>query len=66
MIVQCCVCEKVREDGRWFVLATPVDHHETLVSHGYCPECADEAFGELYRRAMARSEVSSMNAVHAA
>ncbi|MDZ4859270.1 MAG: hypothetical protein SGI88_09805 [Candidatus Hydrogenedentes bacterium] len=65
MIVQCCVCEKVREDGQWFALGKPVNHHETLVSHGYCPGCAAEAFGELYRRAQAR-EASRREVVHAA
>lgn len=65
MIVQCCVCEKVREDGRWFVLAKPVDPHETAISHGYCPSCADEAFGALYRRAKAR-EAAHMEVVPAA
>ena len=57
MIVQCCVCEKVREGSDWFVLGKPVDPHETAISHGYCPTCADEAFGELYRRANARKAV---------
>ena len=66
MIVQCCVCEKVREDDRWFVLGKPVDREETQVSHGYCPECADAAFGELYRRAIARCELGPRNTVHAA
>lgn len=66
MIVQCCVCEKVREDGHWFVLANPVDPHTTAVSHGYCPICADEAFGELYRRSNARREAAHMEVVHAA
>ena len=54
MIVQCCVCEKVRKENQWFVTAKPVDPHETAVSHGYCPACADKAFGELYRRARKR------------
>lgn len=54
MIVQCCVCEKVRKENQWFVQSKPVDPHETAVSHGYCPSCADEAFGELYIRAKAR------------
>ena len=50
MIVQCCVCGKVRHDGRWEsrdreVAATnPMD-----ISHGYCPACAAEAFAEVRR-----------------
>lgn len=65
MIVQCCVCEKVREADQWFVLAKPVNPRETLISHGYCPECAAEAFGELYRRAQAR-EAAAQTATVAA
>ncbi|GMU92264.1 MAG: hypothetical protein AMXMBFR4_13220 [Candidatus Hydrogenedentota bacterium] len=64
MIVQCCVCEKVREGGQWFLLSKPVQMDETI-SHGYCPDCAAEAFGELYRRAQAR-EAAAQRAIHAA
>ena len=65
MIVQCCVCEKVKVNGSWFATAKPVNPHETAISHGYCPACAEEAFGELYRRARVR-EAAHMEVVHAA
>ncbi|HRI86789.1 MAG TPA: hypothetical protein PLJ47_01170 [Candidatus Hydrogenedentes bacterium] len=65
MIVQCCVCQKVRKNDRWSRLAKPVNQNEMMVSHGYCPECAAEAFGDLYRRAQAR-EAARMTVVHAA
>jgi len=45
MIVQCCVCGKVRrEDGAW----DPADQHPSeKISHGYCPDCAREAFANI-------------------
>lgn len=48
MVVQCCVCKRRRQGNRW------VDHKQnpepdakTVVSHGYCPECAAKAFREI-------------------
>lgn len=38
MIVQCCVCHRVREGKEWNRIA-PSDH---VVSHSYCPECYTE------------------------
>lgn len=46
MLVQCCVCKKVRKGGTW----THVSEKELAsqhVSHGYCPKCAAEAFAEI-------------------
>ncbi|NIA14079.1 MAG: hypothetical protein GWP08_08355 [Nitrospiraceae bacterium] len=46
MIVQCCLCKKVRRGKRW-----EKPHARELddkhVSHGYCPVCADKAFTEM-------------------
>lgn len=45
MILQCCVCKKVREGDQWVEPA-----HEIAagapVSHGYCPDCAEDAADE--------------------
>ena len=54
MVVQCCVCKKVRKEKQW------VDTRDTFtssrrVSHGYCPHCAEAAFDEL-RQLMAASK----------
>ena len=46
MKVQCCVCKKVREGGQWDYPAQALPS-ELEVSHGYCPECAAEAFAQL-------------------
>ncbi|MBN2307414.1 MAG: hypothetical protein JXR94_00495 [Candidatus Hydrogenedentes bacterium] len=48
MIVQCCVCKKVRKDGHWVELRTPL-RKGAFVSHGYCPVCAAKAFEEVRR-----------------
>jgi len=46
MIVQCCVCKKVRENGLWtFTDQVALDRQN--VSHGYCPQCAANAFAQL-------------------
>lgn len=46
MVVQCCVCKKVRMDGNW-VDAQADQVRLAEVSHGYCPVCADDAFREV-------------------
>jgi len=43
MDVQCCVCKKIRVEGRW----VESDAAPREVSHGYCPVCADDAFREV-------------------
>ena len=52
MIVQCCG-EKVREDGH--LSGKTGRSHLKRPSATVRPKCADEAFGELYRRAKART-----------
>jgi uncharacterized protein YlaI len=48
MLVQCCVCEKIRQGGQW--AAVPEEKlRDEEISHGYCPECAEAAFAELQR-----------------
>lgn len=46
MVVQCCVCKKIRVDGEW--RETDADRpNPAEASHGYCPNCADDAFREV-------------------
>jgi hypothetical protein len=46
MEVQCCVCKKFRNGGRWVSLQKK-DLPSRGISHGYCPKCADVAFAEI-------------------
>jgi hypothetical protein len=46
MVIQCCVCKKVRNGSAW-AKTTVSDSHECDVSHGYCPVCAKKAFAEI-------------------
>ena len=46
MEVQCCVCKKIRVEGRWTVIDTHAPR-AAETSHGYCPSCADDAFREV-------------------
>ena len=46
MVVQCCVCKKIRIDGVWRASDPSAPRFEE-VSHGYCPSCADDAFREV-------------------
>lgn len=48
MKVQCCVCKKIRRDAGWGT-TTAEELFDPRASHGYCPECAEKAFGELRR-----------------
>jgi hypothetical protein len=46
MIVQCCLCKKVRKGKQW-VTADPIELADVRISHGYCPACAAQAFAEI-------------------
>ena len=46
MLVQCCVCKRVRKGGAWVKMRPPPDR-EGGVSHGYCPACAAKAFEQV-------------------
>jgi hypothetical protein len=46
MVVQCCLCRRVRNGKQW-VEPTPTDLVDEHVSHGYCPVCAAKAFAEI-------------------
>ena len=58
MIVQCCVCNKVRDaQGEWVTPAEKIDREQA--SHGYCPACAADAFAEIQRWVEKRSRARS-------
>jgi len=44
----CASCKKIRDDkGYWNKIETYIhDHSEAKFSHGICPECMDEMYGE--------------------
>ena len=46
MIVQCCVCQKLREDGVWVRKVVPPEEVKTI-SHTYCPSCLEETQRQL-------------------
>jgi len=46
MVVQCCMCKKVRRGTRWLQVVDAGLLAEG-VSHGYCPVCAAKAYAEL-------------------
>lgn len=47
MVVQCCVCKKIRQaDGSWRHQAIPAGE-ENYVSHSYCPECFEPIMAEF-------------------
>ena len=50
IVVQCCVCMKIRRGDVW-VKPHPHILSDGYVSHGYCPTCAAEAFAQIHRRA---------------
>lgn len=49
MLPICCVCKKIRDArGSWHPLESFIsEHSDVLFSHGYCPECANEALRDL-------------------
>ena len=46
MIIQCCMCDRVRKNDKWTALRAPMKDKYS-VSHGYCPECAEKAFAKI-------------------
>lgn len=45
MIVQCCVCHRVRDEGDWVESLAVLD--QSKISHGYCPRCAAQAYEQV-------------------
>ncbi|MCX7934187.1 MAG: hypothetical protein N3A66_02885 [Planctomycetota bacterium] len=44
MVRVCCVCHRLQRDGEWVMAPLPVDE---LPTHGYCPQCAANAWREI-------------------
>jgi len=51
LIPICASCKKIRDDeGYWEQIETYIrDHSEADFSHGICPECAKELYGDLHK-----------------
>ena len=47
MVVQCCVCKRIRTARAQWVQPKDLASLRGHVSHGYCPACAEEAFQEI-------------------
>jgi glucan phosphoethanolaminetransferase (alkaline phosphatase superfamily) len=44
----CSFCKKIRVDDRWIPIDSYIrDHSEVDFSHGICPQCAAENYGDL-------------------
>jgi hypothetical protein len=61
MTVQCCKCKKVRFNDDWMV---PLAPPQGIVSHSYCPICAEETRIEFF--SVTASGVTALGAAHAA
>lgn len=44
MTVQCCVCRRVKDEGRWSRRDTGRNEE---VSHTYCPACLHESIRQM-------------------
>jgi hypothetical protein len=46
----CAACKKIRnDDGDWQQLESYISHHSLAkFSHGMCPECGKQYYGELW------------------
>jgi hypothetical protein len=62
MVVQCCVCKKVRDGLEWKSSSLRVLVEE--VSHGYCPECASQAFEAIRRYRIANATEQHSLSLH--
>jgi hypothetical protein len=46
VVIQCCVCLRVRQGNRWTSVAKPYKVMRRA-SHTYCPRCMKESFGSI-------------------
>ncbi|WP_028579755.1 hypothetical protein [Desulfogranum japonicum] len=47
MVTLCCVCGRIEQRGEWLDTSDLADNE--LVSHGYCPDCFNEAIQNIDR-----------------
>jgi hypothetical protein len=61
MVVQCCVCKKVRQQSGIWIRTNLSAEAARETSHGYCPRCAETAFSEIRLRVQARQQQLAAN-----
>lgn len=44
MVTVCCICQKTKTEQGWIALRHA---QEEMLSHGYCPACAERVLEEL-------------------
>lgn len=44
MTIICCVCHKSKDRKGW---SDHSQHRDTMISHGYCPECYRQAIEKI-------------------
>lgn len=59
MTVQCCVCAKVKIDGKWIHDAIKHPHD---VSHTYCPMCLEHSLAAMRAELAARRRQVAVSA----
>ena len=47
LIPMCMHCKNIRDEGSWIDISEYLTTPSTKVSHGICPGCVDEHYGEL-------------------
>ncbi len=53
MTIQCCVCGKIKDDGRW-AMPGAFAADKATISHGYCPICFSNALNEIHAQTSAQ------------
>lgn len=53
----CSFCKKIRVGKEWIQLEKYIaDHSEAVFSHSLCPECAEEHYGDVLKKAKEMKE----------
>jgi hypothetical protein len=60
MVIQCCVCEKIREDGQW--AHNPAARLRERVSHSYCPHCLQDTLASIALETGGQAVTASLSA----
>jgi len=47
MVVQCCICKRIRSKEQWLELPLLEAEKET-VRYTYCPECVETVYRKIY------------------
>ncbi len=54
MMIQCCVCGKIKDGGRW-TMPDAFGADKATISHGYCPLCFNNALNEIHAQTSVQS-----------